>query len=94
MILNKRHLIGRGWLGLACALGLAGAVASESAFAMVTVTDIEHGDRGNQSSEHAVTSVTLGRPGQVILESEPQADPLGYEQLDARVGRIPVDREK
>ncbi|GEM_PF-4988731 len=94
MIVNKRHSIGRGSLGLVLALGLTGALASQGAFAMLTSTDIEHGDRGEQLSEHAGKSVTLGRPGQVLVESEPRADPLGYEELDSRVGRIPIDREQ
>ena len=94
MIPMKRHFADRRLWGLALAGALAAATASEGAFAMLTSTDIDQMDRDAQLSQGQVRHVDLGRPGPVILDSEPRSGPLDYESIGGRVGRIPVDREQ
>lgn len=55
-------------IGIALSASLVTAVASSPALAMVTQDDI---DRGMPESGSQIGHVNLGKPGRVILESEP-----------------------
>lgn len=71
----------------ALATGLAAAIASEGALAMLSAEDLDRAV--SHSGPAGVHAVSPGKPGRVILEQDARNEPLGYSVVGGPVGRLP-----